>query len=343
MKVSIICPTNRTSNSAIANIIGLSQNHGPDIEIIISDNSGSKKKAELISSLKGPSCVYIQSESCGPFENFANAVARAKGDYTFIASDDDILFTHRLENLLSEISDSEKSGQQFGITGNFLITSGVKDQIVSYKDSFDNDDASARIINFANSMLNLPNLLYYSLHDTNNIKKSFEFLRNLPFKFSHSDQLQSIVFLAHSKFLYSESILYNYDLSEWNSYEKAVEKDASFYRSAGLSDKFALIHYLIQAVEGYFLISSDYLRQITNADLSFAAKHWFITKFKLQSSLSDKIYSEDSFTLNFHNLISNLRKRGEVNIRELVKEISKAFDEELPGAGQMFEKFWVSL
>ncbi len=99
LKISIVLPSNRTSDAALARIFELGSLDPARFEVIVRDNSGNARKRQALESIEGSAVKPIFAAGAGPFENVIESVRAATGDYIFPFADDDWLFARGLASL----------------------------------------------------------------------------------------------------------------------------------------------------------------------------------------------------------------------------------------------------
>ena len=75
VKLSILFPTHRHSLLACSRIAQACSWAGPDIEVIVRDNSGNARKREMLANFQRDNCRIITVEPCEPRENYSRTPA----------------------------------------------------------------------------------------------------------------------------------------------------------------------------------------------------------------------------------------------------------------------------
>jgi glycosyltransferase involved in cell wall biosynthesis len=80
-----------------------------DDEIIISDDSSTDSTIQIIKSIGDPRVrLYINDNSSGrPTENFQNALGKAKGDYIFLADQDDVWLENKYQKVTTLLESND--------------------------------------------------------------------------------------------------------------------------------------------------------------------------------------------------------------------------------------------
>ncbi len=104
--ISICIPTFNRGNLIYSNLSKLLQYTGRDLEVVVIDDASPDNTAELLESIADPRLVFERNESNLNFVgNFKKVLERARGDWVFTLSDEDVVsaeIVKRLANLLSD-------------------------------------------------------------------------------------------------------------------------------------------------------------------------------------------------------------------------------------------------
>ena len=77
-------------------------------EIIISDDSSTDTTIDIIKKYLDKRIIIIDNQKFhSPVYNFENAIKHAKGDYIFLADQDDVWLPHKIENLLPHLVEND--------------------------------------------------------------------------------------------------------------------------------------------------------------------------------------------------------------------------------------------
>ncbi len=342
MKLSILTPSYRQSSAAMSRVFQLADLPGDKFEFIVRDNSESPHKRQTLEGIRSSCLRHVPVPNQGAKENFAGVLALAEGDYVLFYADDDLVFPAGLESAHAALARGGDEGRA-GLTFGYLITSGGNDRLFNYQDSFTSPQASERIRQYAQSMTQAPNLLFYSVLRTDVMRRLFEFLDALPYEFSHADQLLSILSLVCGKMPSIPDVVYNYDLTEWSTPTKAEAKDRFYFQQCGLDPDIQVIHPLIQAVEGYFLIASGMARNLCGEDLREAAAAWFITKLRCQPDCSKLVDASSETLRRCGRLVASLKGAPEVDPSAILAHIADIIAVGDVDGGRRFHSFWKAL
>ena len=115
--LSILIATNRPHLLACSRIAQACSWAGPDIEVIVRDNSGDPQKRALLPQFKRDNCNIIIAEPCDSLTNNTELLKLPTGDFIFILADDDFGFDHAIAALPGLISQIRKDSSVAGITG----------------------------------------------------------------------------------------------------------------------------------------------------------------------------------------------------------------------------------
>lgn len=277
MQLSVLLPSNRSGLTAISRIAQVCSWAGPNIEVIVRDNSGDAQKRDLISRFQGENCNIISVEPCKPLENFHALLQLAKGDFFFWPADDDFSFDRAIKGVSDILEQSGSDPSVVGVTGHYAVETSFGSSIASYN-GVDSDDPLERVIGYLS--YGGPNVLTYSVVRREAVGRVFEFLTSMPFYFSFHDQLQSLLFLLKGKFIKLDRLLCCYDIGVWESRETAEQRDVDYLVAAGLDPVVNVLHWLLCAFEGAVLIrNSDIISDYPLAQRQAMADRWFSAKF----------------------------------------------------------------
>ena len=144
MKLSVLLPTHRHNLLACSRIAQACSWAGPDIEVIVRDNSGDARKRELLANFQRDNCRIITAEPCEPHENYSETLRQATpGDFVFCLGDDDLFFDHAIRDLPPLIEQIGTDRTFIGITGTYAIERSMGTALASYQ-NVNSDDPSVR-------------------------------------------------------------------------------------------------------------------------------------------------------------------------------------------------------
>ncbi len=277
LQLSILLPSNRAGLTAISRIAQVCSWAGPNVEVIVRDNSGDAQKRELISRFQSEYCKIVSVESCKPLENFSPLLRLAKGDFIFCPADDDFGFDRAVRGVSELLEQFGKDPSVVGVTGQYVIETSFGSSIASY-DGVESDDAVTRVTGYLSYAG--PNVFVYSALRREVVNRVFNFLTSMPFYFSFHDQIQSLLFLLNGKFIKLERLLYCYDLGVWQASATAEQRDIDFYAAEGLDPVINIMHWLLCAFEGAVLVrNANIFPDYPLAQRQAMADRWFSTKF----------------------------------------------------------------
>ena len=121
VRLSILLPTNRRNLLACSRIAQACSWAGPQVEVIVRDNSGDARKRELLAHFQHENCKVITANPCEPRENFSEVLREATGDFVFCLGDDDFCFDHAIAELPGAIERIGSDPSIIGITGTYAI------------------------------------------------------------------------------------------------------------------------------------------------------------------------------------------------------------------------------
>ena len=341
MKISIVLPSNRTSDAALARIFELGSLDPARFEVIVRDNSGNARKRQALESMEGSAVKPIFAAGAGPFENVIKSVRAATGDYIFPYADDDWLFARGLTSLYKLASEQLAAPNVSAITGVYLVESSRGCGPFSY-DGIAEGRPLDRLRSFLNA--NVANYLYYSALKASVARFCFDFLEVIPAHFSFHDQLLSLSYLAHGAIPRVPRLLYCYDIGEWETMEATLSKDRSMYMKAGLPKEIDRLHWLICGLEGALLMRSAKMAASTGQDCTELGDLWFQFMFgRFINHDRENGLSETALGAGTRSVRQKWVDERSVDFGELLMDITEAIEISNLSLGEAYFKFWSSL
>lgn len=185
------------------------------------------------------------------------------------------------------------------------------------------------------------NVIFYSALRRDMVERVFAFLTSMPFYFSFHDQIQSLLFLLHGKFIKIERLLYCYDVGVWGARETAEDRDIAYYRAAGLDPAINLIHWILCAFEGAVLVrNSTMFPNYPLAQRQAIADRWFAMKFASFVRRSRSAYGSE-----FKGEAECIRQKllastGQLPFEGLLTEICDVFALFSADKARRYYEFW---
>jgi hypothetical protein len=287
VQLSILLPTNRHDLLACSRVLQACSWAGPNIEVIVRDNSGNAQKRAMLSQVQRDNCKVILAEPCGPRENFAALLPEARGDFVFCAADDDMGFDRGIAALPAIIDQITADPAVVGISGPYAVEASQASVIINYQ-GMESDDVGVRLVGYLNETG--PNVLLYSALRRTVFTGAYELLKNMPFAFSFHDQILSMLYLMNGRFVRLPRLFYLYDFGDWEVVATAQRRDVMYYTGAGLDPAINRLHWYLCAFEGAVLIMhSDAFLDYPLDKRQALANHWFVsmyTRFKTHLRLT---------------------------------------------------------
>jgi hypothetical protein len=250
---------------------------GPNIEVIVRDNSGNAEKRQLLGHFRREHCNIVISDPCEPLENYSEILRLARGEFIFCVADDDQCFDRAIEALPGIIERFGKDPTVAGVTGAYALESSKGTSIVNYK-GVDADDPAARVAGFL--AFQGPNMLFYSVLRRSLAERILVFMKSMPVYLSFHDQILCLLYLLNGKLVSLQRLFYVYDVGVWEVPETAQKRDIDFYAGAGLDPVVNKIHWLLCGFEGAALImNADIFPDYPPAQRQPIADLWFSTMF----------------------------------------------------------------
>jgi hypothetical protein len=272
MKISLIIPTNRTSNSAVARIFEAAALDASRFEVIVRDNSGDAQKRRLLQSIESDALRVYCAPVCGAFANAIEALRLATGDFVLFQADDDSIFPIALLQMHARASAVIHDSSVSCIAGGYFLETSTASGLFQYR-NIDAESAEARLREFLTA--NAPNVLFYAVVRRAMAALAFDVLERLPYHFSYHDQLVSLMYLALGRIPQVPRAFYHYDMAEWETQDKGFSKDQASYVAAGLPVAFDRLHSLLCGLEGALLMSSTFLASRLAGQGPALAHMWF--------------------------------------------------------------------
>jgi hypothetical protein len=275
VKLSILIPTHRADLLTCSRLAQACSWAGPDIEVVIRDNSANAQKRDLLERFRREHTNILFVDECGPLENYSETLKLASGDFVFFVADDDLGFDRAIAGLPAAIAAADPDVA--GITGAYAVETSQGSGVVGYQD-VDSADVVARINAFLS--FNGPNVLIYSPIRRDLIARVFAFMNEMPFSLSFHDQLVCLLYLLNGRFVKQKRLLYLYDFGDWETPEKAQKRDLDFYKGAGLDPSVNKLHWFLCGFEGAVLIrNADEFPAYTPVQRQAMADRWFSVMF----------------------------------------------------------------
>lgn len=271
--LSILIATNRSNLLACSRIAQACSWAGPDVEVIVRDNSGDAQKRALLPHFQRENCNIIIAEPCDILTNVSEVLKLAKGEFVFILSDDDFCFDHAIASLPSLIGQHGRDPSVAGVIGFYAIETSKRSEIVTYQD-LESDDVAKRVAGYLS--YGGPNVLYYAPVRREVVQRVFALMNTLPLLFSFHDQIICLLYVLSGKYVRIDRLLYLHDVGVWETRETAQQKDVEFYKAAGLDPVINMLHWLLCAFEGAVLVrNSDLFPDYPLAQRQTMADRWF--------------------------------------------------------------------
>jgi hypothetical protein len=338
VKLSILFPTHRHSLLACSRIAQACSWAGPDIEVVVRDNSGDARKREMLAYFQRDNCRIISVEPCEPRKNFSELLRQATGEFVFCLGDDDLFFDHVIGDLPGVIAEIGEDRSFVGMTGTYVIEASQGTLLANYQ-NLDSGDSVARLSGYLSYPG--PNVLFHSVMRRDLVTRVFDFMNAMPFYFSFHDQILCMLYLASGKFRCLQRLMYLYNLGIWESANSAQKRDLNFYSDAGLDPAINKLHWILCGFEGASLImNADALTTLAPAQRQPIADLWFSTMFarfnRDKRTAFDSPLAEDA-----ERLCQKLRgSTGHLTFQNILAEISGFIGLSSKSAAQDYFVFW---
>ncbi len=338
MHLSILIPTHRSDLQACSRIVQACSWAGPNLEVIVRDNSGSPEKRSLLRQIHNEHCRIVMVDECGAIENHTEIVKLATGDYIYVVADDDFGFDRAMTSLPGLIARHANDSSVVGITGMYAIEHGNGSSIVGY-DNLDAADVAARVSGYL--AYQGVNVMAYSPIRRDLFLRVFDFVGAMPFPFSFHDQISCLLYLLNGKFARLRRLMYLYDVGEWETAESAQKRDLDFYNASKLDPAINKLHWFICAFEGAALIrNSSMFPNYPLAQRQAMADRWFATMFSRFTS-SRRIAFDSVLSRQADQLCDKWRvSAGRLSFHDMLSDISAFIALSSKDGSQKFFDYW---
>lgn len=340
MKFSIVIPTNRSSNAAIARLLECSTLDPERFEVIVRDNSGDERKRAVLRGLAPPLKVE-EAPNRGAFENSIEALRLATGEFVFFVADDDWVSVRGLRRLYDLASECLPDAGVSCVTGTYFLETSTQSGMFRYS-GLDDPSPEARVGAYFNARA--PNVLFYSGVRRDLANFCFGFMDSLPFKFSYHDQLVSLLYLACGTVRQIEPVVYFYDLGEWETDEKTLAKDRSMYVAAGLPEQIDRLHHLIAGMEGALLLKSRLVRDRVPGGGERLINVWFGNLYQRFRQLQRTgSYPPGRVDEAMQRVATKWMSQSAVDLNELLFDVTDAIEVADAAAAARYFDYWSAL
>lgn len=338
MQLSILVPTNRTGPLACSRIVQACSWAGPNIEVIVRDNSGDAEKREWLSHLHRDHCKIIAADPCEPLEQVSALLDLAKGDFLYLVADDDFCFDRAMAALPGMIAQHGGDPSFVGVTGTYAIDTSKGSRIVGYQD-VDSSDVAARVTGYLN--FSGPNVLFYAVLRQDVLRRTSAFMRAMPFFFSFHDQIYCLLYLLSGRLVRIERLFYLYDLGIWEDDELGQKRDLDFYNAAKMDPAISKLQWFMCALEGAALtMNSQMFPDYTLAQREAVGSRWLATmlrRFKDHKRTAFDSRFADKADLLCAALQASI---GKMSLTDMVIEVSSFIALFSNRQAKMYFDFW---
>lgn len=276
-RLSILVPTHRDDLPSYARILQACACAGPDVEVVIRDNSGSAEKRGRLERIRRENCSVVFAPECGRRENYLETLRLAKGEFVLFFADDDFCFERTIAALPEVIAEVSGDASVAGINGIWTLESASNSAAVRFQ-NLDNGDPAVRVADYLS--YRGPNVLLYSVVRRDLLQKSLELIASMPFALPFHERLACLYWLMGGKFIKIKRLLYLYECGEAEMAERP-EKDAAFYTAAKLDPALDKLHWFLCGFEGAALAkSAAIIPGYTEVQRQAVADRWFAVMFQ---------------------------------------------------------------
>jgi Glycosyl transferase family 2 len=338
VKLSVLLPTHRHNLLACSRIAQACSWAGPDIEVIVRDNSGNARKREILTNFQRDNCLIITAEPCESGENYADLLRRATGEFVFCLGDDDLFFDHAIGDLPGVIGQIGADRSFVGITGSYAVEASNGTSLASYQ-NIESGEASARVAGYLSYPG--PNVLFYSVMRRDLVNRVYDFMNAMPAYSSFHDQIVCMLYLLNGKFFRLQRLMYLYNVGPWEGFESAQKRDVDFYNDAGLDPAINKLHWFLCAFEGAALaLNSDLFPDHSLAQRQAVTNSWFGTMFHRFKG-HERLTFGSPFADDAEKLCAKLRAmEGTKSFDSMLTDICAVFSLFSKSHAQNYFDFW---
>jgi hypothetical protein len=270
MKLTFFVPTFRTGVGPYAAILNVCSFAGPEIEVVVRDNSGDAAKQQFLSRFRSEHCHIHSVPTCTPYENLKESVKLTHGEFIVGVSDDDFFDPMAVPPLLKKVSEIIDDPSYAGVSGDIVYSSPQGSPVMKMLPL--EDQSAAR--RYANHTLSGANLLW-SAHRRVHYLAVMSFIKDLPVELSFHDMMFNVLMLMLGKYANAERILYIQDLTHWATLETGHSIDRQFLVNSGIDPSAHRAHWMICLFEGSkIIIDSPLVRHIPEEERYKVARVW---------------------------------------------------------------------
>lgn len=277
VQLSVLTPTNRHDLLTCGRIAQICSLAGPQIEVVVRDNSGDAQKRDLIARFQNEHCRVISADPCDPYTNMNELLRLAQGDFVFFVADDDLCFDRAIRELPALIDQVGQDPSVVGVTAAYAVETANGTSIDGYQ-GVESDDLKTRLVGYLH--YSGPNVLFYSPIRRQVMQRTFALMRAVPLEFPFHDQVFSLLYLLSGKFARLRRLIYDYDMGEWGDKEGAHRMDVKFYSDRQIDPAMNKLQWFLAAFEGAALVSNTQIVPGHAAEQrQSAADVWFSAMF----------------------------------------------------------------
>jgi len=275
MKLSFLVPTFRTGMEALATIMHVCSLAGPNVEVIVRDNSGDPEKAAFLQKLQTEHCHIYLAPFCSLYVNLSEAAKLAKGEFVFNVADDDYVDPLVVDAILQKIVSISDDPTYVGIIGDFLL-SGTKGTELLTPEPIDGADALTRYKQFVASSRNL----LWAVHRRKDYMRYIDFIRDLPGEFSFHDMHFNLLMLMTGRYAKVERVIYYKNIIGSDDQTVDIHNKTLFFTRKGIDAITQYTLMLLYIVEGCKVVIGSKLVDVPMDQRTQIAglwcSHWFI-------------------------------------------------------------------
>jgi hypothetical protein len=196
--------------------------------------------------------------------------------------------------------------------------------------------------------IGIGNPLFHAVIRRDVMKKIYDFYTTIPNLQAYHDHIASLLMVGIGPIHLATQPYFIYNFKNWKTLGDRIDSELRYLNALNLPASLVLIHRLILATEGYFLIQSKWFHALDEIDRQHASFTWFQRWFELwQISLKDGyqnygLVKNCKFFTKVNNIVKKYQFTSDFDTFEMLDEISKLYDL-INSSGDQYKKFWLTI
>lgn len=336
--LSIFIPTHHITSRAYASImqaVALAEKF-PNIQVVISDNSGNQDKKAFFAKLGISNLKIVEA----PLDrNYDFALKQTEGRYVLPMGDDDTLLGATLPTIIEGL-DREPQ---------FIGAIGIISREVAGGYEFSNPiglDSSGIIDRVQGWLRCIPygNPIYHTVIRKEVMERCYKFFYSIPNFQAYHDQLATLFLIVSGRMMKYDSLYFIYNFCNWGISTR-VNSEIYHAQSVGMPKSIVLIQRLLLAVEGLMLICS--CTAFPENEKQAAGAQWFekwhsLFLLSLREEYKDRSpFSGCDFLDDIEALVSKYSVQQTFDMGKILDDLETIYNR-INGSGDDYVSFWLS-